>query len=470
LTSRTFQPKAWVQMKPSIRTFLLINLLLSVLLISSLAIIGNIFFSRKDIQSQLDRTLISSSLRIKGFLTDYRSDKQFAEQQQAIDRLSKEDPTVTGNIQNIVFQYWDEDGRLLLHSANTPKSPLSNGQPGLSSRKISNNTWRVFTTDIQQGRGSLMVAENFDFKFRLESRLTRDSTIIMLLTYPFLGLLIWIIVGRGLSPLQRITREIEQRAPSYLQPVDNRSVPKEVQPIITALNQLFERLLDAFKREKRFTADAAHELRTPLAAIKAHAQVALKTKDSADLEQTLQKVVGSVTRSTHVVQQLLTLSRMVPEASINDPTRMSLETEVAEVAAQIVPNALEKNIEIELLTEGPHKPFINGNPTAIAILARNLIDNAVRYSPQGKMVRLIIQTTEQNVLFKVIDNGPGIPEELRERVFERFYRSLGNEAVGSGLGLSIVKQITKLHNATIALNTAASGEGLEFVVSFPRIT
>lgn len=455
-------------MKPSIRTFLLINLLLSVLLISALAIIGNIFFSRQDIQSQLDRTLISSSLRIKGFLSDYQTDKQFQAQQQAIDQLSKEDPSATGN-QSIVFQYWDQNGRLLLHSTNAPKSPLSSSKPGLSSRKINDNTWRVYTSDVRTDQGSLMVAENFDFKYQLESRLTRDSTLIMLLAYPFLGLLIWIIVGRGLSPIKRVTEEIDRRAPSSLKPVEKQSVPKEIQPLTMALNHLFERLQDAFNREKRFTADAAHELRTPLAAIKAHAQVALKAKTHDELEQTLRKMITSVTRSTHVVQQLLTLSRMVPEASINDPARMSLETEVAEIAAQIVPSALEKDIEIELITKGDHKPYINGNPTAIAILARNLIDNAVRYSPSDKTVRLLIETTEKHVIFKVIDNGPGIPEELRARVFERFYRSLGTEAIGSGLGLSIVHQIAKLHNADIELNTAPSGQGLEFVVTFSRI-
>jgi two-component system sensor histidine kinase QseC len=456
-------------MKPSIRTFLLINLLLSVFLISSLAIIGNLFFSRKDIQSQLDQTLISSSLRIQAFLSGYTTDEQFANQQKIINHLSHESSSRQEKNETTAFQYWDNDGRLLLHSAHTPKSPLSNGTPGLSSRKINNDTWRVYTTNVFHETGSLMVAENFDFKSRLENRLTQDSTLIMLLAYPFLGLLIWIIVGRGLTPLKRVAEEIEQRAPSYLHPVDNSSVPKEIQPLTTALNHLFERLLDAFTREKRFTADAAHELRTPLAAIKAHAQVALKTKNSQELEQTLHKMVTSVTRSTHVVQQLLTLSRMVPEASINDPCKMNLETEVAEVAAQIVPSALEKDIEIELITKGPYKPLINANPTAIAILARNLIDNAVRYSPQGKMVQLIIETTEKNVIFQVIDNGPGIPEELRDRVFERFYRCLGNEAIGSGLGLSIVKQIAKLHNAQIELYTAPNGQGIAFVVTFTRI-
>lgn len=456
-------------MKPSIRTFLLINLLLSVLLISSLAIIGNIFFSRKDIQSQLDRTLISSSLRIRAFLSSYKTSLQFSEQQATIDGLAKEDPAANDKSQSIVFQYWSKDGELLLHSVNTPKSPLSNGEQGFSSHTIKNDSWRVFTSEIHNNKGVLMVAENFDFKTRLENRLTRDSTWIMLITYPFLGLLIWIIVGRGLSPLKRIAQEIEERAPSYLQPVDSNSVPSEIQPLIKALNRLFDRLLDAFNREKRFTADAAHELRTPLAAIKAHAQVALKAKDSQELAETLHKMVASVTRSTHVVQQLLTLSRMVPEASINDPTRMSLETEIAEIAAQIVPRALEKDIEIELITEGDYKPFINGNPTAIAILARNLIDNAVRYSPKHRVVRLVIESTQKQVIFKVIDNGEGIPEELRTRVFERFYRALGNEATGSGLGLSIVQQITKLHDAKLELNTAPGGQGSEFVVIFNRI-
>jgi two-component system sensor histidine kinase QseC len=457
-------------MKPSIRTFLLINLLLSVLLISSLAIIGNIFFSRQDIQTQLDRTLISSSIRINAFISSYKTEQQFIQQQSVIDRLSKDDPTVMNNAnQAIVFQYWDKEGRLLLHSANTPQSPLSDGKLGLTSHKINSSTWRVFTAEIPENEGVLMVAENFDFKARLENQLTRDSTWIMLVSYPFLGLLIWIIVGRGLSPLKQIAKEIEQRAPSYLQPVDSTSVPSEIQPLILALNELFERLLDAFNREKRFAADAAHELRTPLAAIKAHAQVALKASDQNELEQTLRKMIASVARSTHVIQQLLTLSRLVPDASINDPIRMNLETEVAEVAAEIVPYALKKNMEIELITQGEYKPFIDGNPTAIAILARNLIDNAVRYSPSGRSVQLIIETTPESVIFKVIDNGPGIPPELRERVFERFYRCLGSDTTGSGLGLSIVQQITKLHHAQLELKSSPTGQGSQFVITFKRL-
>lgn len=455
-------------MRPSIRTFLLINLLLAVLLVSSLAIVGNIFFSHKDIQSDLDRTLASSSLRIQAFMSHFHNRSDFRHHQQIMEQQNHSATTTQGK-GNVVFQFWNAQGELLLRSAYAPKSPLSVGKLGLSTHKINGNTWRVHTTYLPQHRGMLMVAESFDVKTSLENQLTRDSTLIMLMIYPLLALLIWVIVGRGLKPLKQITNEIEQRAPSYLEPVDNESTPNEIQPLIAALNNLFERLQDAFDREKRFTADAAHELRTPLAGIKALAEVALNAKTPEELAATLKKMSTSVTRSTHVIQQLLTLSRMVPESAINDPVRMSLETEVAEVAASIVPEALQKDIEIELITQGKFKPFIYANPTAIAILARNLIDNAVRYSPTGKMVQLIIESTDEQVILRVIDNGPGIPEALRERVFERFYRNLGNDTVGSGLGLSIVQQITKLHRATLSLDTAPGGQGSQFSVSFQRI-
>lgn len=455
-------------MKPSIRTYLLINLLLSVFLISSLAIIANIFFSRKDIQSQLDSALISTSQRIQILLSSIPDHKHLKRKQIEINALTNTSDC-EDDLSTTVFQLWDKNGQLILHSANAPKTPLSKGMNGLTTHKINSISWRVYTSTIKKQSTVLMVAENYSFRLQLEHRLTKDSTLIMLLTYPFLGLLIWIIVGRALTPIKRIAQEIEQRAPSYLHPVNNKSVPKEIKPLINALNHLFERLLDAFNREKRFTADAAHELRTPLAAINAHAQVALKTEDRKALDSILLKMVGSVTRSTHVIQQLLTLTRLVPEASINDPIRMNLETEAARTAAEIVPDALKKNIEIELVTTGDFEPTIFGNPTAISILVRNLIDNAVRYSPHGSEVSIHIESTSKDIILSVIDNGPGIPEELRERVFERFYRVLGTDETGSGLGLGIVLKIIKLHQADIALETAPSGQGLKITTTFRRL-
>lgn len=470
-------------MTPSIRTFLLINLLLSVTLITSLAIIGNLFLAHKDIQTQLDAQLIRTSLRMEAFFSDYSPKGRKLQAVQA-SLLHPQLPVVTVNktvlssdqkqeiqaekeAQNdLQFQIWDGNGKLILHSNNTPNVPLSNGKEGLSTVWLREQSWRVNTLYDPKTELTFMVAERSNYRQQLENQLTQDSILIMLITYPFLGLLIWIIVGRGLDTLKKVAAEVKHRAPSYLKPVDLESVPKEIEPLVMELNSLFRRLQDAFDREKRFTADAAHELRTPLAALNTHTQVALRAETPEERRQALLKVLAGVNRGTHVVQQLLTLSRMVPEAGINEPTKMDMVKEAAEIAAQLAPEAISKNIDLELIA--PDKAMMMGNPTAIGILVRNLVDNAIRYSPEEGEIKIKVSETADQVILEVIDTGPGIPEELRERVFERFYRIVGNKATGSGLGLGIVQQIAKLHDATIELRTPENGKGLNFTVTFPR--
>ncbi len=465
-------------MKPSIRTFLLINLLLSVTLITSLAIIGNLYLAHKDIQVQLDLDLIHVTNRMSALLTGEHTTATLGAIQK---RLNEE---TEANLESrctkhackhpsagdryIAFQVWSNDGTLLLYSKDAPKTPFSNGEDGLSSKLLHHIYWRVNSFYDKNKKLTYMVAEQSNYREQLENQLTQDSILIMLITYPFLGLLIWIIVGRGLDSLKKIAKEVDQRAPTYLNPVDTDSIPTEIEPLIRALNRLFERLYDAFTREKRFAADAAHELRTPMAALNAHAQAALRTSDPEEQKIALLKIVGGVTRATHIIQQLLTLSRMVPDAAINDPVVMNLALEVSEIAAQLAVQAIDKDSELELIHDDAIEPLIYGNPTAIAILARNLLDNAIRYSPSGSHIAIHIETTQKSVILKVIDNGPGIPEHLRERVFERFFRILGTKQSGSGLGLGIVYQITKLHEADVKLLTPSNGIGLEFQVIFKR--
>ena len=177
------------------------------------------------------------------------------------------------------------------------------------------NPWRVFTAYNPEAGISTVVGERFASRNRLGHIIARDDMYIMLLTFPLSGLLIWIIIGRGLSSLNRVAREVANRAPNYLKPVEQYDVPIEIKPVIDELNKLFLRLQEAFDREKRFAADAAHELRTPLAALKTQAQVALKTDDPEEREVVLRNVIAGVDRSSHIVQQLLTMSRLVPEAN-----------------------------------------------------------------------------------------------------------------------------------------------------------
>ncbi len=466
-------------MTPSIRTFLLINLLLSVTLITSLAIVGNLVLSHKDIQKQLDTQLVHTGVSLRAFLSSNLSpeDIQSIQKSLVVDRqlalnmpmISHRTPLSNSPEENsffIEFQVWGPNNQMILHSPAAPSVPFTNGNYGLSTVDLKNQRWRVFTVSGQDHQ-TIMIAEHANYRQALENRLTQDSIFIMLLSYPFLGVLIWFIVGRALLILKKVTREVSHRAPSYLEPFDLSSVPSEITPLVEALNNLFGRLHDAFEREKRFTADAAHELKTPLAAISAQAQVALRTQEEQSRREALSKILAGVQRSTHVIQQLLTLSRMVPEATIQETAPIRLSREVTDIAAMLAPEAIHKNIELEFLSPDS-TACILGSATAIGILIRNLIDNAIRYTPKNGLITISIEETAKHVTFIVQDNGPGIPKELRERVFERFYRIVGNESPGSGLGLGIVMQIAKLHNAEIQLLTPESGAGLEVRVKFPK--
>jgi two-component system sensor histidine kinase QseC len=466
-------------MTPSIRTFLLINLFLSVTLITSLAIIGNLVLSHKDIQKQLDTQLVHTAVSMQALLSLElaESDLNTIQKNLALTRnqflvpmrpsLNIPIPPEKNNSQYflIEFQVW-ENGHLILRSPGAPSQAFTDGSPGLSDATIHKASWRVYTTSDPNSHYVLMVAEHTNYRQALENRLTQDSIYIMLLSYPFLAVLIWFIVGKALHILKKVTEEVSHRAPSYLEPFDLREVPSEIIPLVEALNHLFGRLKDAFEREKRFTGDAAHELKTPLAAISAQAQAAICSIPESQRE-VMYKILAGVNRSNHVIQQLLTLSRMVPEATTHDMTMVKLAREVTDIAAMLAPEAIQKNIELEFLAPDSNS-VIKGNATAIGILIRNLIDNAIRYTPEGGWVKINIEETPHKVLLTVTDNGPGIPPELRSRVFERFYRIIGNKSTGSGLGLGIVQQIAKLHHAEVLLLTPESGTGLEVQVIFPK--
>ncbi len=469
-------------MRPSIRAFLLINLLLSVMLITSLAIILNLFLAHKDIQTQLDAQLIRNTLRINAFLNIPLEQDSYRKIQtnlndyfnpENIIRSTKSPADATAAQEAIVdhnleFQVWDYNlGHLLIYSPNAPKSPLAYGHSGLSTLWLEGKAWRVNTIYNEDSQIVVMAAERSNYRQHLENQLTQDTLIIMIIIYPFLGFLIWIIVGRGLDSLKRVAEEVKHRAPANLKAVDLESVPSEIEPLVVELNYLFKRLDDAFERNKRFTADAAHELKTPLAALSTQTQVALRAETPEARKQALLKVLASVNRSTHLVQQLLTLSRMDPEETLKDPKKIKLSSLATEVAALLAPEAIAKNIDLELL-KPDSQAMILGDPTYLSILIRNLLDNAIRYTGEGGFVKIDINETEKHVILSVIDNGPGIPEELRERVFERFYRIIGNKSTGSGLGLGIVHQIAQLHQADIRLITPESGEGIEFRVFFKK--
>ena len=284
--------------------------------------------------------------------------------------------------------------------------------------------------------------------------------------------MIWITIGRGLSPLNKIAYEVSNRDRSNLSIVDSTSVPIEVSALVDELNKLLSRLQSAFEREKRFAADAAHELRTPLAALKSQAQLALKLKDSQERKAALDKLISIADRSTHIVQQLLTLSRIVPEEAytLTDISTFDMHRLTVDEITDVVPKAIEKKIEIELISP-EHALALQGQMTSISILIRNLLDNAIRYSPPNSHIWVRLEEKKQSIVLQVADNGPGVPPAYRKRIFERFYRVLGNKAHGTGLGLAIVQQIADLHQATITLESThpETETGFCITIEFPKM-
>lgn len=446
----------------SIRYFLLISLLLSITIASAINGIGNYLLDEQVIQPYLDGQLVRFSSLIDILNQSACTNKQVRE---GIFNYLRESQPMTKH--KFLFQVWDTQGKLIMHSMNHEKILLQDAPIGFSDKFIEGNDWRIYAVYDKKLDVKIIVAELYNLRRELADDIARSNANILLITYPVFGILVWLIISFALRSVTRVTNEISNRASTYLEPVQLTEIPVEVKPLVAELNQLFIRLKLAFERNKRFAADAAHELRTPLAALKTHVQVALKADNDVDRNKALQKVIESVDRSSHVVAQLLTLSRLGEEEALTDIKPVDLHKLATEIIAYLAPHAFEKNVDIELAPP-PSDPIVLGNDTAIGILIRNVVDNAIRYTPAQGEVKVSIISTDDQVILRVTDTGTGIPVELRERVFERFYRILGTKASGSGLGLAIVSQISALHHATIKLATPANGIGLQFDVAFPK--
>jgi two-component system OmpR family sensor kinase len=283
---------------------------------------------------------------------------------------------------------------------------------------------------------------------------------------PLFGTVIWLAVGRGLRPLSAMSRAVAKRRPDALAPLAERDLPAELQPLAGSLNDLLSRLDAALGAQRRFTADAAHELRTPLAALKLQLDMARRADDVPARLAAYDDLEAGVERAAHLVDQLLTLARVEPEALATRAADCDLVALAKEAIVARGALAADKRVDLGLARDAPVP--VRGDPASLAILLSNLLDNALRYTPAGGKVDVAIDDDGGVAVLTVADTGPGIPAEERDRVFDRFFRGAGNRAPGSGLGLSIVKRIADAHHATITLDAPAQGSGLVVTVRFPR--
>jgi len=283
-------------------------------------------------------------------------------------------------------------------------------------------------------------------------------------------LAVWYGGGRGLAPLSDLRRDIEQRAPRDLSPLSESPVPSEVQPLIHAMNGFLERLSASISAQQRFIADAAHQLRTPVAGLKTQTELALRQTQAIEARATLDQLHAATDKLTRLINQLLSLARAEPDARrAGEPGQINLSELARELTTEWVPRALAQGIDLGF--DGPSDgAFIDGDAFLLREMLTNLLDNAVRYTHSGGHVTVRVAIEREAIVLGVEDNGPGIPESERERVFERFYRVLGTGVEGCGLGLSIVREIALRHRADITLDAGADGKGTRVRVRFPANT
>ena len=361
---------------------------------------------------------------------------------------------------DFIVQVWDATGtRVYLSDQNIalPESGL-----GFATVPVNGEDWRTFT--MSNGIKVIQVAQPMSLRRNRATGVALRILAPVLASIPLVALLIWWLVGRGLRPLGDIARAIGARAPGTLEPLPEQELPAEIRPMVTQLNGLLVRLADAIETQKRFTADAAHELRSPLTALQLQVQLVERAQSGEGRRDALEQLKGGIRRASRLVEQLLTMARIEPAAA-RPPGAVALDRLAASVVADFETLAGAKGVELRLGRIEPAQAA--GVQEALRTLLGKLVDNAIRYTPAGGSVTVDAFAQNGSPMLAVTDTGPGIPPEERERVFDRFYRLPGSGAQGSGLGLAIVRQISDAHRAGIELGEGDAGRGLRATVRFP---
>jgi two-component system OmpR family sensor kinase len=316
--------------------------------------------------------------------------------------------------------------------------------------------WRVFAlpNDVQVIQVAQPMAQRRTQALAITLRLLAP----LLLLVPIAAALLWWIVGRALRPLAAIGGQLSQRQPGSLAPLALEGLPTEVRPVVAALNDLLQRLQDAFAQQRALAADAAHALRTPLAAVTLQTQLARRAQDGQDRDAALQRLEAGVKRAGHLVAQLLTLARLDPDAAGEPAAPFDLAQLAREAADELAAFAEQANIALQVTL--PPQALALGHEAALRTAITNLLDNALRHAPAGGRVELAVQGEDGGWRLAVRDDGPGLPADERERVFDRFYRGRDSRTTGSGLGLAIVREVARLHGGSTFIDDGLGGRGL----------
>ena len=363
---------------------------------------------------------------------------------------------------DFVVQIWDIFGARTYLSR--PGLPMINQTVlGYANLSLGGKAWRAY--GLQTGAGVIQIAQPVSVREGLARAAAERVVIPLILLLPIMIVAVAWIVRRGLMPLQYVAAEVQRRDVHSLRPLGTGDLPREIEPLVRELNRLLGRLQEAFTAQRAFISDAAHELRSPLTALRLQLQLLDRAPDETARLEARARLGGAVERAIHLAEQLLTLARSDPQELVGEFGPVDLAAVAAEAITDTHELALARSIDLAL--DAAAGCLVRGNGEALRILVRNLVDNAVRYTPPGGSVLVRCRSRAEGALLEVTDTGPGIPAAERDRVFDRFYRRAAAQGHGTGLGLAIVKSIAGHHGARVALGDAAGG-GLHAAVEFPQ--
>lgn len=365
----------------------------------------------------------------------------------------------------VAFQMWHE-GRLRWRSGNAPLEPMTSRNKGFDTQTINGEAWRVYATRGAKDDVQLFVGERVDARNEILYAVLRGILMPLAVGLPLLALAGWWAVRSGLRPLLALEDLLRKRSPDALGPVNMPDAPREIGTLVNALNNLFVRIAEMLENERRFTQDAAHELRTPIAAIRSQAQVALGATSNDERSHALHSTLVGCDRAARLVDQLLLLARLEARNDVQSPppTLIDLSAIARAVVADLAPEASKKMQHLAF--DAPDTCMAFGDAALVSALIRNLVDNAIRYSPNGANVNVQIEHGN-SVRLVVEDSGLGLAPELRQRLGERFFRVLGSGEDGSGLGWSIVRRIARVLDLNISVDQSATLGGLSVTIRWP---
>ena len=420
--------------------------------------------STHEVEELFDAQLGQSARVLIGLLGASQGQMSTEQLAQALLETTGEHPKLGHRYESkLAFQVRNASGTVIARSFNVPQLTDADWQPGFADLQQDNRQWRGYVLDSDESGLAVWVGERSDVRGELVDKIVRGTLVPDLLGIPLMVLLVWFAIGSGLKPLDELARLIRLREPNSLQPIVLSDLPSELEPVQAALNRMLEQLHQLLAREQRFIADAAHELRTPLAVLKIHAENAMQATDPGEREQALQHLRQGVERATRLISQMLTLARLADDQQRQRSPVALLESCRDEVA-ELLPLALRRNQELELISDNGLPDKVDMEPGSLSTLLQNLVGNAIQHAPDGGRVLVSLQRRADQLLLRVEDSGDGVPKGDRERLLERFHTQ-GNSQ-GAGLGLSIVQRIIERHQGSLLLGDSPLG-GLLVQASFP---